>query len=110
MEKGTKSKLASLFDEEDKNTKHIKTKKTKPKFEQPYQVNSNSFKGLSNFGNAYCYSNLMIQILTSIDEFNISLQKAYKYIENENELFDTYPITSRLVGIIYYYKSKFLFI
>ena len=109
MEKGTKSKLASLFDEEDKNTKHIKTKKTKPKFEQLYQVNSNSFKGLSNFGNA-CYSNVAIQILTSIDEFNISLQKAYKYIENENDLLETYPITSRLVEVIHYYKSKFIVI
>ena len=71
-----KSGLAGLIEDLDKQNKKKKTGKTKPNFNtfnQPYGQ-TESFKGLSNFGNA-CYSNVVIQILNSINEF-VSLLKS----------------------------------
>ena len=87
--------------------KNDNIKKTKPDFSK----NSNNidissdFKGLKNFGNS-CYSNVIIQILTSIPEFVDVLYKRYSFIENEDDLFINYPILSRVIEIIANYKSK----
>lgn len=106
--------LKGLFDEMDAEKKKKKNKKkenkntkTKPDFSK-YANNNNSssdFKGLKNFGNS-CYSNVVIQILTSIPEFLNTLYKRYSLVENENDLFFEYPILSRIMEIISNYKSK----
>ena len=69
---------------------------------------NNNFKGLKNFGNS-CYSNVVIQILTSINEFLQIINKMYKIIENDDNLMLDYPILSRLQEIIRNYKSKLLY-
>jgi len=106
--------LKGLFDEMDAEKKKKKKKKkenknikTKPDFSK-YSNNNNSsydFKGLKNFGNS-CYSNVVIQILTSIPEFLNTLYKRYSLVENENDLFFEYPILSRIMEVISNYKSK----
>ena len=106
--------LKGLFDEMDAEKKKKKNKKkenkntkTKPDFSK-YANNNNSssdFKGLKNFGNS-CYSNVVIQILTSIPEFLNTLYKRYSLVENENDLFFEYPILSRIMEVISNYKSK----
>ena len=78
--------------------------KTKPKFSN-ISNESSDFKGLKNFGNS-CYSNVIIQILTSIPDFINVLYKRYTLVENENDLFVDYPILSRVIEIISNYKSK----
>lgn len=106
-QKQKKIGLAAIVESIEKENKKKKTKKTKPNFnafEQKYAP-TDTFKGLLNFGNS-CYSNVVIQILTSINEFVSVLFKAYKIIENEDDLFDSYPIISRMVEVINCYKSK----
>ena len=112
-----KGGLKGLFEEMDaekkkkKNKKKLdKNKKTKPDFSKYNNINninniSSDFKGLKNFGNS-CYSNVVIQILTSIPEFLNTLSKRYSLIENENDLFLDYPILSRIIEVISNYKSK----
>ena len=107
MDKKGKNKpnnLKDLFNEID-NDKKKKGKKTKPNFDNIQNNINNNFKGLKNFGNS-CYSNVVIQILTSINEFLEILNKMYKIIENEDNLMFDYPILSRLQEIIKNYKSK----
>ena len=107
MDKKGKNKvnnLKDLFNEID-NDKKKKGKKTKPNFDNIQNNINNNFKGLKNFGNS-CYSNVVIQILTSINEFLEILNKMYKIIENEDNLMFDYPILSRLQEIISSYKSK----
>ena len=109
-----KGGLKGLFDEMDAEKKKKKKKKkenknikTKPDFSK-YSNNNNSsydFKGLKNFGNS-CYSNVVIQILTSIPEFLNTLYKRYSLVENENDLLFEYPILSRIMEVISNYKSK----
>ena len=109
-----KGGLKGLFEEMDaekkkkKNKKNSdKNKKTKPDFSK-YANNNNissDFKGLKNFGNS-CYSNVVIQIFTSIPEFLSILSKRYSIVENENDLFLDYPILSRIIEVISNYKSK----
>ena len=88
--------------------KRKKGKKTKPNFDNIQNNINNNFKGLKNFGNS-CYSNVVIQILTSINEFLQILNKMYKIIENDDNLMFDYPILSRLQEIISSYKSKLLY-
>ena len=108
-----KGGLKGLFEEMDAEKKKKKNKKnsgknnkTKPCFSK-YNITNNisSFKGLKNFGNS-CYSNVVIQILTSIPEFLNTLSKRYSIIENENDLFFEYPVLSRIIEVISNYKSK----
>ena len=110
-----KGGLKGLFEEIDeekkkkkKNKKNVdKNNKTKPDFHK-YANNNNissDFKGLKNFGNS-CYSNVIIQILTSIPDFINILSKRYSLIEKENDLFLDYPILSRIIEVISNYKSK----
>ena len=110
-----KGGLKGLMDEIEAEKKKKKSKKnsekntkTKPDFSK-YANNSNNtssdFKGLKNFGNS-CYSNVIIQILTSIPDFLNILYKRYSFVENENDLFLDYPILSRIIEIISNYKSK----
>ena len=110
-----KGGLKGLMDEIEAEKKKKKNKKnsekntkTKPDFSK-YANNSNNtssdFKGLKNFGNS-CYSNVIIQILTSIPDFLNILYKRYSFVENENDLFLDYPILSRIIEIISNYKSK----
>ncbi len=106
--------LKGLFEEIDAEKKKKKNKKkgeenskTKPDFSK-FTNNKNyssDFKGLKNFGNS-CYSNVVIQILTSIPEFINTLYKRYSLVENENDLFLDFPILSRVIEIISNYKSK----
>ena len=122
MEKNEQSKknnnkkggLKGLFEEIDAEKKKKKNKKnsdknnkTKPDFSKYNNINniSSGFKGLKNFGNS-CYSNVVIQILTSIPEFLNALSKRYCIIENENDIFIDYPILSRIIEIISNYKLK----
>ena len=111
-----KGGLKGLFEEIDaekkkkKNKKNSdKNKKTKPDFSKFTENNINNFssdfKGLKNFGNS-CYSNVVIQILTSLPEFLRVLSKRYKLVENENDLFLDYPVLSRIIEVISNYKSK----
>ena len=90
-----------------KQNDNNKTSKTKPNFSNiSNNINSSSdFKGLKNFGNS-CYSNVIIQILTSIPEFINVLYKRYTLVENENDLYIDYPILSRIMEITSNYKSK----
>ena len=81
-----------------------KNTKTKPDFSKISNISSD-FKGLKNFGNS-CYSNVIIQILTSIPEFINALYKRYALVENENDLLIDYPILSRIIEIMSNYKSK----
>ena len=107
MDKKGKNKpnnLKDLFNEID-NDKKKKGKKTKPNFDNIQNNINNNFKGLKNFGNS-CYSNVVIQILTSINEFLQIINKMYKIIENDDNLMLDYPILSRLQEIISSYKSK----
>lgn len=97
--------LKELFDEIDDGKKKKKGKKAKQKFNN-FQNLDNTFKGLKNFGNS-CYSNVVIQILTSINELIEILNKIYKCVENEDDLMFDYPILSRLYEIINSYKSKY---
>ena len=109
-----KSGLKGLFEEIEAEKKKKKNKpkkkndsnnnKTKPKFSN-IPNESSDFKGLKNFGNS-CYSNVIIQILTSIPDFINVLYKRYTLVENENDLFVDYPILSRVIEIISNYKSK----
>ena len=109
-----KGGLKALFEEMDAEKKKKKNKKkenkntkTKPDFSK-YANNNNissEFKGLKNFGNS-CYSNVVMQILTSIPEFLDTLYKRYKLVENENDLFSDYPILSRVMEVISNYKTK----
>ncbi len=109
-----KGGLKALFEEMDAEKKKKKNKKkenkntkTKPDFSK-YANNNNissEFKGLKNFGNS-CYSNVVMQILTSIPEFLDTLYKRYKLVENENDLFSDYPILSRVIEVISNYKTK----
>ena len=109
-----KSGLKGLFEEIEAEKKKKKNKpkkkndsnnnKTKPKFSN-ISNESFDFKGLKNFGNS-CYSNVIIQILTSIPDFINVLYKRYTLVENENDLFVDYPILSRVIEIISNYKSK----
>ena len=101
MEAEKKKKKKKNKNNENKNTK------TKPDFSK-YANNNNissDFKGLKNFGNS-CYSNVVIQILTSIPEFLKTLYKRYSLVENENDLFSEYPILSRVMEVISNYKTK----
>ena len=119
-EKANKKKggLKGLLEEIDAEKKKKKNKskknkekndniKTKPDFSKNSNniVISSDFKGLKNFGNS-CYSNVIIQILTSIPEFVDVLYNRYSFIENEDDLFINYPILSRVIEIIANYKSK----
>lgn len=108
-QKPKKCGLAAIVESIEKDNKKKKTKKTKPSFNtfQQTYAPTDTFKGLLNFGNA-CYSNVVIQILTSINEFVSVLFKVYKIIENEDDLFDSYPIISRMVEVINCYKSKII--
>ena len=109
-----KGGLKGLFEEiaaEKKKKKNKQKKqndsnnnKTKPKFSNISNASSD-FKGLKNFGNS-CYSNVIIQILTSIPDFINVLYKRYNLIENEDDLFVDYPILSRVIEIMSNYKSK----
>ena len=110
-----KNGLKGLFEEieAEKKKKKIKNKKqndsnkntkTKPDFSK-ISNSSSDFKGLKNFGNS-CYSNVIIQILTSIPEFINVLYRRYSIVENENDLFLDYPILSRIMEIMSNYKSK----
>lgn len=109
-----KGGLKALFEEMDAEKKKKKNKKkenkntkTKPDFSK-YANNNNissEFKGLKNFGNS-CYSNVVMQILTSIPEFLDTLYKRYKLVEIENDLFSDYPILSRVMEVISNYKTK----
>ena len=110
-----KSGLKALFEEMDAEKKKKKNKnkkqndtnkntKTKPDFSKMSNISSD-FKGLKNFGNS-CYSNVIIQILTSIPEFINALYKRYTLVENENDLLIDYPILSRIIEIMSNYKSK----
>ena len=110
-----KSGLKALFEEMDAEKKKKKNKnkkqndtnkntKTKPDFSKISNISSD-FKGLKNFGNS-CYSNVIIQILTSIPEFINALYKRYTLVENENDLLIDYPILSRIIEIMSNYKSK----
>ena len=109
-----KGGLKGLFEEiaaEKKKKKNKQKKqndsnnnKTKPKFSN-ISNGSSDFKGLKNFGNS-CYSNVIIQILTSIPDFINVLYKRYNLIENEDDLFVDYPILSRVIEIMSNYKSK----
>ena len=109
-----KSGLKGLFEEIEAEKKKKKNKpkkkndsnnnKTKPKFSN-ISNESSDFKGLKNFGDS-CYSNVIIQILTSIPDFINVLYKRYTLVENENDLFVDYPILSRVIEIISNYKSK----
>ena len=118
-EKNVKKKggLKELFEEIEAEKKKKKNKnknkkqndlnkntKTKPDFSK-ISNSSSDFKGLKNFGNS-CYSNVIIQILTSIPEFINALYKRYSVVENENDLFLDYPILSRIIEIMSNYKSK----
>ena len=109
-----KGGLKGLFDEieaekkkKKKNKKNAeKNTKTKPDFSKYTNNNfSTDFKGLKNSGNS-CYSNVIIQILTSIPDFINILYKRYSLVENENDLFLDYPILSRILEVISNYKSK----
>ena len=112
-----KSGLKALFEEMDAEKKKKKNKnkkkkdsnnnKTKPDLINSFNnINiSSDFKGLKNFGNS-CYSNVIIQILTSIPEFINALYKRYTLVENENDLLIDYPILSRIIEIITNYKNK----
>ena len=119
-EKANKKKggLKGLLEEIDaeKKKKKNKSKKNKEKNDNiktkpDFSKNSNNidissdFKGLKNFGNS-CYSNVIIQILTSIPEFVDVLYNRYSFIENEDDLLIDYPILSRVIEIIANYKSK----
>ena len=106
--KQKKNGLAGLIEDLDKQKKKKKTGKTKPVFNTFAQPPTESFKGLSNFGNA-CYSNVVIQILNSLNEFVSLLNKAYKIVENEDDLLVNYPILSRMVEILNCYKSNFIY-
>ena len=90
-----------------KKKKDSNNNKTKPDLINSFNnINiSSDFKGLKNFGNS-CYSNVIIQILTSIPEFIDVLYKRYSFVENEDNLFDDYPILSRIIEIITNYKNK----
>ena len=110
-----KSGLKGLFEEIEAEKKKKKNKnkkqndlnkntKTKPDFSK-ITNSSSDFKGLKNFGNS-CYSNVIIQILTSIPEFINVLYKRYSVVENENDLFIDYPILSRIIEIMSNYKAK----
>ena len=110
-----KSGLKGLFEEIEAEKKKKKNKnkkqkdtnnnqKTKKEFYNNINMSSD-FKGLKNFGNS-CYSNVIMQILTSIPEFIDVLYKRYSFVENENDLFLDYPILSRIIEIISNYKSK----
>ncbi len=90
-----------------KDKKNSENTKTKPDFSKFSSSNNSSsdFKGLKNFGNS-CYSNVVIQILTSIPEFLDVLQKRYQIVENEDNLISDYPLLYRLVEIISNYKTK----
>ena len=110
-----KSGLKALFEEMDAEKKKKKNKdkkqndtnkntKTKPDFSKISSISSD-FKGLKNFGNSR-YSNVIIQILTSIPEFINALYKRYTLVENENDLLIDYPILSRIIEIMSNYKSK----
>lgn len=113
-----KSGLKGLFEEMDAERKKKKNKKnknketnnnnkTKPDFSKNFNnINiSSDFKGLKNFGNS-CYSNVIIQILTSIQEFIDVLYKRYSFVENEDDLFLDYPVLSRVIEIMTNYKNK----
>jgi len=108
-----KGGLKGLFEEIEAEKKKKKNKqkkqnnnnnKTKPKFSN-ISSSSSDFKGLKNFGNS-CYSNVIIQILTSIPDFINVLYKRYSLVENEDDLFVDYPILSRVMEIMSNYKSK----
>ena len=110
-----KGGLKGLFEEIEAEKKKKKNKqkkqnnsnnnnKTKPKFSNISNASSD-FKGLKNFGNS-CYSNVIIQILTSIPDFINVLYKRYSLVENEDDLFVDYPILSRVIEIMSNYKSK----
>ena len=111
-----KGGLKGLFEEIEAEKKKKKNKqkkqnnsnnnnnKTKPKFSNISNASSD-FKGLKNFGNS-CYSNVIIQILTSIPDFINVLYKRYSLVENEDDLFVDYPILSRIMEIMSNYKSK----
>ena len=90
-----------------KKKKDLNNNKTKPDFINSFNnINiSSDFKGLKNFGNS-CYSNVIIQILTSIPEFIDVLYKRYSFVENEDDLLIDYPILSRIIEIITNYKNK----
>jgi ubiquitin C-terminal hydrolase len=90
-----------------KKKKDSNNNKTKPDLINSFNnINiSSDFKGLKNFGNS-CYSNVIIQILTSIPEFIDVLYKRYSFVENEDNLFADYPILSRIIEIITNYKNK----
>ena len=115
-EKNPKKKggLKGLFEEIEAEKKKKKNKakkqndsnnnKPKQKFSNISNASSD-FKGLKNFGNS-CYSNVIIQILTSIPDFINVLYKRYNLIENEDDLFVDYPILSRVIEIMSNYKSK----
>ena len=109
-----KGGLKGLFEEIDAEKKKKKNKKntdkntkTKPDFSKFTNNNnySSDFKGLKNFGNS-CYSNVVIQILTSIPDFLNILSKRYSIVENENDLYLDYPILSRIIEVISNYKTK----
>ena len=113
-----KGGLKGLFEEMDAEKKKKKNKKntdkntnkgnkTKPDFSKFSNNNnySSDFKGLKNFGNS-CYSNVVIQILTSIPDFLNILSKRYSIVENDNDLYLDYPILSRILEVISNYKSK----
>ena len=115
-EKNPKKKggLKGLFEEIEAEKKKKKNKakkqndsnnnKPKQKFSNISNASSD-FKGLKNFGNS-CYSNVIIQILTSIPDFINTLYKRYSLVENEDDLFVDYPILSRVIEIMSNYKSK----
>ena len=115
-EKNPKKKggLKGLFEEIEAEKKKKKNKakkqndsnnnKPKKKFSNISNASSD-FKGLKNFGNS-CYSNVIIQILTSIPDFINTLYKRYSLVENEDDLFVDYPILSRVIEIMSNYKSK----
>ena len=119
MEKKTQTKdtkkkgnLKDLFNEiesekKKKSKKNNKSKITEKKDQKIFNdVNSSSdFKGLKNFGNS-CYSNVIIQVLMSIPEFIDNINKRYTLVENEDGLYDDYPILSRIIDIISNYKKK----
>lgn len=101
------SGLRGLLDEVEKEEKAKKKKQKKMLNEQLArpQNSSESFKGLMNFGNA-CYSNVVIQCLTSISEFLETINSAYSIVEREDDVMEDYPVLSRVVEIMNYYKIK----
>ena len=107
--KGLKDLMQEIESEKKKKKNKKKSEKgtkTKPDFlKNNMDYSQSDFKGLKNFGNS-CYSNVVIQILTSIPEFLSTLSKRYNLNENENDLMIDYPILSRIMEIIENYKSK----